>query len=106
MASRRPIAKEIFTMLPSTTKRVIENTPDSMNESIRQQTHDRVARYTAAEPEVLEQRLRDLDQEWDIERYVETMAPSLTLVGLLLAATSSKKWLILPALVQGFFLQH
>src|SRR5207248_4852197 len=46
------------------------------------------------------------DREWDIERCVETLAPSLTLAGLFLGVTVSKKWFLLPALIQGFFLQH
>jgi hypothetical protein len=50
--------------------------------------------------------LDELDREWDIERYLETMAPTLTLVGLALTVTRGRKWLIVPALVQSFFLQH
>ena len=37
---------------------------------------------------------------------LETMAPSFTLVGLMLGATVNKKWLVLPAVVNAFFLQH
>jgi hypothetical protein len=59
-----------------------------------------------AGPAAIERRLAELDQEWDIERYLETMAPTFTLIGLALGVTKSRAWLILPAVVQTFFLQH
>ena len=65
-----------------------------------------LAAYRDADPSLICCRLDELDQEWDIERYLETMAPTLTLVGLALTVTRGRKWLIVPALVQSFFLQH
>ena len=54
----------------------------------------------------IERRLRALDEEWDIERCVETMAPTFTLLGLGLGLTRHRAWFALPVIVQGFFLQH
>ena len=93
-------------MLPSTAERVSSNTADHINERIRLQTEANVARYHELGPAAVARRLEELDQEWDIERYLETMAPTFTLLGLFLGATVSKKWLVLPAVVQTFFLQH
>ncbi len=93
-------------MLPATAERVRRNTADHINELIHRQTQESVRRCAAAGPAAIERRLAELDREWDVERCLETMAPSLTLAGLLLGATVSRKWLLLPALVQGFFLQH
>jgi hypothetical protein len=93
-------------MLPSTTNRVAANTADDVNERIRRQTEADVDRFAHASPLAIQRRLEELDQEWDVERCVETLAPSLTLAGLFLGLTVSRKWLLLPALVQGFFLQH
>jgi hypothetical protein len=93
-------------MLPPTAERVSRNTAEEINERIRRETDARVAHCAVEGPEAIERRLSELDEEWDIERAVETLAPSLTLTGLLLAATGSRKWLILPAVVQAFFLQH
>jgi hypothetical protein len=93
-------------MFPPTKERVARNTADSVNEQIRRETEENVIRCADAGPEAIERRLEELDREWDIERCVETLAPSLTLVGLLLGATVSRKWLVLPAVVQSFFLQH
>jgi hypothetical protein len=93
-------------MLASTADRVTQNTFEATNEMIRRQTEANVRHYTAQGPQAIERRLAELDQEWDIERCLETMAPTITLLGLTLGLTGSRKWLILPILVQTFFLQH
>src|SRR5436190_10417692 len=93
-------------MLPATAERVKGNTPEPFNERIRHQTEQNVARYGASGPATIDRRLAELDAEWDIERCVETMAPSFTLLGLGLGLTVDKRWLALPIIVQTFFLQH
>jgi hypothetical protein len=93
-------------MLPATADRVPANTAEHVNECIRRKTEENVRRAAAGGPVAIERRLRELDQEWDIERCVETLAPSLTLLGLGLGLTASRKWFALPILVQAFFLQH
>lgn len=93
-------------MIPSTAHRVAANTAEHVNEGIRRRTEASIARYAAAGPGAITQRLRELDEEWDIERYVETLAPSLTLAGMGLGLTVSKRWFALPFVVQAFFLQH
>src|SRR5688572_6338858 len=93
-------------MITNTAGRVSENTADRVNKRIRQQTADNVALFASASPQIISRRLAELDREWDIERYVETMAPALTLFGLVCGATINKKWLILSGVVQSFFLQH
>lgn len=59
-----------------------------------------------AGPDAISDRLSVLDAEWDIERYLETVAPSITLTGMALGLTTNRKWFALPFLVQGFLLQH
>ena len=93
-------------MLPATADRVPTNTAEHVNERIRRHTEENVRRLANAEPEAIEQRLRELDHEWDIERYVETLAPTFTLIGMGLGLTVSRKWFVLPMAVQAFFLQH
>ena len=93
-------------MIPSTADRVSSNTAEHVNERIRRQTEANVARYANAGAQAIERRLRELDEEWDIERYVETMAPTFTLLGMGLGLLVSRKWFILPFAVQSFFLQH
>jgi hypothetical protein len=93
-------------MLPSTADRVLVNTAESVNARFRQETEETVARCAAAGPEAIARRLAELDHEWDVERYVETLAPTFTLVGITLGLTVSRKFFVLPFAVQGFFLQH
>jgi hypothetical protein len=93
-------------MLPATADRVPANTAKHVNACISRKTEENVRRTAAGGPKAVERRLRELDREWDIERCVETMAPSFTLLGLGLGLTVSRKWLALPIVVQAFFLQH
>jgi hypothetical protein len=93
-------------MMPATADRVPMNTDACANRRIRLRTETNVARYAAMGPRAIERRLVELDYEWDVERYLETMAPSLTLTGLFLGTTVSRKWLLLPIAVQGMFLLH
>src|SRR5688572_12941515 len=93
-------------MLPATRQRVRQNTAEEINQRIRQQTERNVMACIQEGPAAIERRLDELDQEWDIERYLETMAPTITLLGLTLGVIKDRKWLILPAFVQSFFLQH
>ena len=51
-------------------------------------------------------RLRELKQEWDIERAIEANASALALTGTALGATQDRRWLILPVLVTAFLFQH
>ena len=93
-------------MFTSTASRVCQNTADSVNESIRRRTEERVARTVEAGLPAIDHRLGELDQEWDIERCLETMAPSMTLAGIALGLTVNRKWFALSIVVQAFFLQH
>jgi hypothetical protein len=98
MATASPI-------LPRTAARVSEHTSDDVNRRIRHETIARVA-YYAAHPELLEARLDELDQEWDIERVLEANASSLALTGTILGIFFDRRFLVLPALVTAFLLQH
>jgi hypothetical protein len=93
-------------MLPSTFERVSSNTADEINDQIRRRTKANVERTAAAGRGAISRRLRELDEEWDIERFVETMAPTFSLLGLTLGVTTDRRWLLLPIVVQAFFLQH
>jgi hypothetical protein len=93
-------------VFPATTDRVALNTSEDINERIRRATDARIGWFAGAGPAAIGQRLAELDEEWDIERCLETMAPTLTLTGLALGLGVSRKWLLLPIIVQSFFLQH
>lgn len=86
-------------------ERVAENTPDSLNQCIERQTERRLA-FHAEHPELIDQRLDELEREWDIERLIETEAPATTLAGILISALFGRGWLILPLFVQSMVLTH
>ncbi|MFO0925469.1 MAG: hypothetical protein U0736_00290 [Gemmataceae bacterium] len=93
-------------MLPSTVNRVPSHTAEHVNEQIRRQTDDNVARVAAQGREAIDRRLCELEEEWDIERTLEANAASVALVGLTLGATVDRRFFMLPALVATFLLQH
>jgi hypothetical protein len=92
--------------IPPTTTRVPLNTAEEVNESIRQQTDQNVACYANRGPDAIARRLRELDEEWDIERTLEANAASVALLGLALGATRDRRFFLLPAVVASFLLQH
>lgn len=93
-------------MLPTTVERVPLHTCETVNQRIRQRTEASIARHRKAGPAAIERRLRELDAEWDIERTLEANAATASLVGIALGVTVHKRWLLFPAAVGGFLLQH
>ncbi len=93
-------------MIPDTVNRVPDNTDSKFNEQICREMRQRVAQYAAAGPDAIEKRLRELDQEWDIERTLEANAATACLVGLGLGAFVDRRFFALPAVIAGFLLQH
>lgn len=93
-------------MLVPTSQRSERNTPESINERIRRETEQSIARTLAGGRPAIDARLRELDAEWDTERTLETMAASFSLAGLLLGTTVSRKFLLMPGVVAAFLLQH
>lgn len=91
--------------VPASAERVRTSTPESINDRIVRQTRERIE-YYSAHPEKIDDRLEELDREWDTERVLETNAGSLMVAGTLLGAAVSKRWLLLSAAVGGFLVQH
>ena len=91
--------------MAKTRNRVPAHTDDSVNQRIQLEIEKNVQHF-AHHREQIPKRLRELDAEWDIERAIEANASALALTGTLLGLTRSRGWLVLPALVTGFLLQH
>jgi hypothetical protein len=85
---------------------VDRNTPRTVADRIRHKTERRVTEVASLGPLAIERRLGQLENEWDIERALETVASTFTLGGVLLAGTVDRRWLILPGVVAAFLLQH
>ncbi|MCW7538340.1 DUF2892 domain-containing protein [Aquabacterium sp. A7-Y] len=79
---------------------------DSVDDRVRRATEARIAEAAQRGPEYIEVRLAELEREWDVDRWLETGAASVSLLGAALGATVNRKWFLLPAAVAGFLLQH
>jgi hypothetical protein len=93
-------------MFPSTANRVAASTSAEINEQIRRQTQDTIAHYSRAGIIAIDRRLKELDEEWDVERVLEANAATASLIGLTLGATVDRRWFLFPVVVAGFLLQH
>lgn len=90
--------------IPPTEARVARSTAPAVNQRICKELEFNVA-YYARHPEQIDERLRELDQEWDIERVLELNAGILGFTGATLGRASGLLSL-LPAIVTGFLIQH
>lgn len=86
--------------------RVRRSTAIELNEKIDQETDGNVQSYANSNHTVIQRRIQELDEEWDVERVLEVNASTLALTGLALGLTVNKKWLALPAVVLTFLFQH
>jgi hypothetical protein len=93
-------------MVPATPDRVPRHTPPHVNEALLRQAHSNVEAAVSGGRESIARRLRELDEEWDIERTLEANAATVALGGLVLGTTVDRRFLILPGVVAGFLLQH
>src|SRR4051812_48820104 len=73
--------------------RVRAHTTSAVNRTIDQETTRNIQAYNAAGPEAIEDRIRALELEWDVERVLETMASSFALTGVLLGTRVNKRFL-------------
>jgi hypothetical protein len=92
-------------MSTTTVNRVPRHTSEEVNRRIAEETQERV-RHFAANPAAIPRRLRELDEEWDIERMLEANAGALASIGTVLGTTVDKRWLAVPLIVGGFLFQH
>lgn len=91
--------------IASTVGRVPRHTSEDVNRRIRRATAANVAYYQGRRGEIPD-RLGELDREWDVERAIEANAAALALAGVLLSVVKDSRWIVLPAVVSGFLLQH
>jgi hypothetical protein len=86
-------------------ERVRKNTPSKTNKKIDDQILSNIEKYSKA-PHLIPDRIKELDKEWDIERVLELNMATLAIIGISLATFVNIYWLILPAIVLLFFIQH
>jgi hypothetical protein len=88
------------------TDRVRRHTPTRSLQCIDQITRANVRRFASEPPEMLDERIAQLERKWDMERTLEMNASVLALTGAVLGATVDKKWFLLTGTVLGFLAQH
>jgi hypothetical protein len=89
----------------ATVGRVRGLTAEDLNRKFQTQAKASAA-YYANHPDAIERRLAELDNEWDIERAIETEAAATVLTGVLLGATVDRKWFLLPVFASAMLLLH
>lgn len=85
---------------------VSAKTAAPVNKRIENAMRDRILIYAHKSPEEITQRISELEQEWDIERWLEANASALAFGGLTLSILGGKKWLLLPATVLPMLFYH
>jgi hypothetical protein len=93
-------------MLPDTATRVHQQTDQQVNEAIERSTAADFARRAGGGPEEIDQGIRELEQEWDIERTLQTNFAIVNLVGIALGALVDRRWYLFSAAATGFMVQH
>ncbi|MFC5269442.1 hypothetical protein [Adhaeribacter terreus] len=86
--------------------RVRRSSTDKANQAVDQEILENISQYGYASLEALEDRIEELNKEWDIERVLEVNASTLALTGVLLGFAKDKRWFIVPGIVTTFLLQH
>jgi hypothetical protein len=86
--------------------RVRGHTAPEVNARIDDAMRDRLFHLSTCSDEEITRRIDALDREWDIERYLEVIAPSLALTGLTLGLLRRRTWFLLPGFVLSFLVQH
>ena len=91
---------------PARRDRVRAHTPRQVNDEIDRDSELRVI-YAAHDPELgLSRRIARLEEEWDIERWLEASASGLAFTGTLLGLLVNKKFFAIPCIVLPFLFQH
>jgi hypothetical protein len=87
-------------------ERVRRHTSAQRLEAIEQQIERNVRFHGTRTKTEIGDRLNELEDEWSIERYLDTNASVIALGSAVLGVTANRKWLLLSAAVGGFLLQH
>ncbi len=88
-----------------TTTRVQASTAPEVNQRISHETEATLAR-AAVDREGIERRLRELDEEWDIERALQTNFAAVNLASITLGALVARPWFLLTGVAAGFMFKH
>jgi hypothetical protein len=96
---------EASSIVTPSVARVPLHTATEINQRIREETKRRIAHYRT-HPEEIGQRLKQINEEWDVERALATASSCISLLSLGLGLARGRRWLAVALGVQSFYLQH
>src|ERR1051326_3742230 len=86
--------------------RVQAYTARNVNREIERRASGRVAQAAGEPKQAIARRIDALDEEWDIERWLEANAATLAFTGTVLGLVVNKKFFEIPCIVLPFLFQH
>lgn len=86
--------------------RVRAHSSEAINRRLDAEAQLCLEALASADREAQAAHIAELEREWDVERYLQTNAAIVSVTGLALGALVDRRFLALPGLVFGFFLQH
>lgn len=86
--------------------RVRAKTSPKINEAIDREIAATLRFYAGKTHYEISKRIEELDNEWDIGRFIEFRAGVVSIIGVVLGLKKSKKWLVLSLIAATFLLQY
>lgn len=93
--------------LPATSIKVWLNTNQEVNDVVFETIISNIRYYAKRNKDELIQRQLELDEEWDIDRFIETGTGAIVILGALITwLTKNKSWALLSGLGGALLLKH
>ncbi|MFN2541636.1 MAG: hypothetical protein ABR514_05640 [Chthoniobacterales bacterium] len=86
--------------------RVRAHTAREVNQEIDQETERRILRAAGLGEAAISRQIDELEEEWDMERWLEANAAALAFTGTVLGLLVNRKLLAIPCLVLPFLFLH
>lgn len=93
-------------ILPPTAQRVFLRTDPLINDEIKKQTARNIEILKCCNEPELTDRIRNLNCEWDTERFLEVNAAALIVISSFLGIKRSRLWFIITGIIGIFMFQH
>jgi hypothetical protein len=82
------------------------NTAPAVNQKLEQELRERITAYANKSPQELTERIRELEQAWDVDRALEAGAACAAVTGFVFSKLFGRKWLLLPAFALPALFAH
>ena len=83
-----------------------DNKPQSDNSPVEHDIKENLKNFSGAEYEQIENRIQELEKEWDVERSLGLNAAILAITGTVLGISVDKRWFAVPIAVAAFTGQY